>query len=146
MRFPFPLPFSPGPQGLGGGGCEGYSPLHPPSFPLPASAWRPLSGLPFSCQPLRAGKQEQDERRGLRSLALLPFGHWTEEPRTCQATEPTGGHRFRLWQGSPAAAVTWQLRWSGKPVPGLAWTLPSAFGQSPCHSLGPWQALEEGRG
>ena len=95
-------------------GCEGYSPLHPPSFPLPDSAWRPLSGLPFSCQPLRAGKQGQDEKRDLRSLVLLPFGHWTEEPRTCQATDPAGGHRSRLWRGSPAAAVTWQLRWSGK--------------------------------
>ncbi|KAI4558722.1 hypothetical protein MJT46_013364 [Ovis ammon polii x Ovis aries] len=34
--------------------------------------------------------------------------------RVCQATDPTGGHRFDLRQGPLASAVTWQLRWSGR--------------------------------
>lgn len=34
--------------------------------------------------------------------------------RACQATDPTGGHRFDLWQGPLASAVIWQLRWSGR--------------------------------
>ena len=47
-------------------------------------------------------------------MVLLLSGHWTEEPRACQATDPTGGHRLDLRRGPLASAVTWQLRWSGR--------------------------------
>ena len=53
-------------------------------------------------------------KRRIWSLVLLLSGHWIEEPRARQATDPTGGYCFDLWQGPLAPAVTWQLRWSGR--------------------------------
>ena len=83
----------------------------PPPFPLPASVWRPLSGLPFSSQSLCPGKHVQDERGESDPWCSYFLGTECKSPERARLQTLLGSD---LWRGSLASAVMWQLRWSGR--------------------------------
>ena len=131
-----------GSQGLGGAGMGGSS----PSFPLPASAWKPLSGLPFSSQSLWKGKHMQDERGESDPWCSYFLGTGQKSPEHARLQTPLGVTVWICGEGPWPQQSRGSCAGQAGVVPGLPWILPSAFGQPPCHSPGPWQALEEGRG